>query len=167
MRVASQEEFALALDKANIRLEDSLTADLTAVVRLNWEHPIDYAVLARLAFNAIVTEEQFLFFHEWGIWQPSENPYLFSLVTKAWFNKELDKRTEGVHFSSDDRDAATTLLQLGLQSGWGGLLLGNGDNWFYFDHDQLGLIKSPVNVQELLEGVHGLKILGPAAIQTH
>jgi hypothetical protein len=51
------------------------------------------------------------------------------------------------------------LLQIGLQSGWGGLLFGEDNNWFYFDHDGFGIAASTANVAEVLGSVDGVTIL--------
>jgi hypothetical protein len=163
MRLASDDEFVRAAENAGIRIvDDEVCVGSARITRVTWQDTTNYVVLAKTAFETVAADEQFLFFNEYGIWPSSENRYLFSLVMKAWLNVDVTNPTQYVHFSSQDRNAAITLLQIGLQSGWGGLLLGGNNNWFFFNHDGLGLIESALNVEEMLGSLPGVKIVSPA-----
>src|SRR5262249_58706 len=143
MRLASEDEFACAAGNAGVRIVDGeVHISSPRAVRLHWKDFINYVWLAKRAFETIATDQHFLFFHEYGIWPSSENRYLFSLVMKTWFNVDAVVPNQPVHFAAQDRDAAITLLQIGLQSGWGGLLFGDDHNWFYFNHDGFGVVES-------------------------
>ena len=160
MRLASHNEFADAAEKAGILIANGKISVASAdAVKFTWEDPINYVFLAKRLVETLTAEEHFLFFHEYGIWRSSENRYLYRLVMKTWFHKDNVNPDQCVYFSLQDRDAAITLLQIGLQSGWGGLLFGDKDNWFYFDHDQLGVIASPSDAREWLNGDVRFKLL--------
>ena len=161
MRVISNELFIEAAKNATIRVVDGRAyISSSSVVHLRWNDKVDYVVLARLLFKTITAKEQILFFHEWGIWSSSENTYLFNLVAKTLFNEDITHPAEKYfQFSAEDGDAAQTLLQIGLQSGWGGLLFGEDNNWLYFDHGGFGIIASTAKVAEILGPMDGLTIL--------
>jgi hypothetical protein len=167
MKLISYEEFIEAAKNASIRIINGhVHLSSLDVVQFMWEDAIDFVVFAKLALETITTEEQILFFHEHGIWPSSENQYLFNLITKALVNEDIASPSgKYFHFTSGDRDAAKTLLQIGLQSGWGGLLFGGDNNWFYFNHDGFGIIESSVNVAQKLGPLVGLKII-PSTFRT-
>jgi hypothetical protein len=160
MRLTTYDQFVEKAANASIRLVDGkIYVGSSDVVRFSWEERLNYVLLARRAFETIVSEEQILFFHEFGIWPSSENRYLFKTVVKSLFDLEVENPTQFFHFTRGDNEAVTTLLQIGLQSGWGGLLFGEDNNWFYFDHDGFGMIASTANLAEILGPVDGLTIL--------
>jgi hypothetical protein len=161
MRLITREQFIEAAENATIRIIDGrVILGTQDVSQFSWEQPVDYVCLARAALETITCRQQILFFYENGIWSSSENQHLFRLVTKALFNEDIaDPMGRYFQFFGDERDAAQTLLQIGLQSGWGGLLFGTNDNWFQFDHDGFGIIQSSVNVVEHFGSFERLKIL--------
>jgi hypothetical protein len=167
MRLISHEHFTETAENASIRIIDGqVHVNSVDVMQFKWEERIDFVIFAKLALETMTSPEQILFFHEHGIWPSSENGYLFKLVMRALLNEDIASPAQRYfHFSSVDRDAARTLLQIGLQSGWGGLLFGGHNNWFYFNHDGFGMIQSSVDVAKQLGSMAGLTIV-PSTFRT-
>jgi hypothetical protein len=161
MRLITHAEFIKAATNASVRLiNGQIHVNSLNAVQFTWKDAIDFVVFAKLVLDTITSKEQILFFHEYGIWPSSENQYLFNLVMKVLVNEEIATPAgKYFYFASEDRDQARTLLQLGLQSGWGGLLLGGDNNWFYFNHDGHGMVESSVDVTRELGQLAGLKII--------
>jgi hypothetical protein len=160
MRLITYNEFVEKAANASIRIADGkVYVSSSDVMHFSWEERLNYVLLARRAFKTIVSDEKILFFHEFGIWPSSENRYLFKIVVKSLFGTDVENPTQFFHFTRGDDEAVITLLQLGLQSGWGGLLFGSSDNWFYFDHDQHGMIQSVLDSALEVGPIDGVKIL--------
>ena len=69
MRLTTYDEFVEKAANASIRIVDSkVYVGSSDVVRFSWEEGLNYVLLARRAFETIVSDEQILFFHEFGIW---------------------------------------------------------------------------------------------------
>lgn len=109
---------------------------------IKWEQHLEYSVLARKLGQLFRGKKAYIHFHEFGVWPSSENWHLFrALCHFCLQNKEFDLHC-CIEFLKADGEALTSFLQLGLQFGWGGLIISDIDHWFYFSHDSWGCLAS-------------------------
>ena len=159
MRLCSSNEFAKLSANSGVELTDGkVFVETDGALKIHWEDNVNYVAFAKAAEKTVVSSQYFIIFYEYGIWPSSENLYLFKLVMQAWFSGATIRPNMCTHFGSNDKEAAITLLQIGLQSGWGGIFFGDKQNWFQFNHDGLGYVKSSAAAFDELEGLRGITI---------
>jgi hypothetical protein len=118
---------------------------------IRWDDDSEFVVFSYVIANIVFEKESVVFFHEFGVWPGSENTFLFDLVMKGLLGEGIPYREKSI--LCDKWDEARTVLQLGLESGWGGIIMSSPRSFFYFDHDSRGLIKSSKPVLELMKGL--------------
>jgi hypothetical protein len=124
----------------------TLIADLEASSDfwLTWREHENFLTFSALCAQYFLNPEAYLVFDEFGIWPSSENIYLYRGLTRFSLGIDDYDPKVCVHFDSantNDLDALTSFLQLGLSFGWGGVLIGNSREFFRFSHDSWGLLK--------------------------
>jgi hypothetical protein len=121
------------------------------------EQYFNYASLAHKICEFAIRESALLYFHEKGIWG-HENWLLSRTVMSAFFaSNDLD---QVMSFSVDEGLHAATLLQLGFESGWGGMLYSDEDNWFAFNHDGFAVLQALKDARPILGKFHGVHMIG-------
>jgi hypothetical protein len=127
---------------------------------LQWDEYSECVVFSDVVTNIVFETKAVVFFHEYGIWPGAENLFLFDLVMKELLGQGVPYRAKSILFEKDEFNAARTVVQLGLESGWGGIIMSSRRSFFYFDHDRRGLIKSSKPVLELMKGFERTRVFG-------
>lgn len=125
---------------------------------LQWDEYSECVVFSEVVTKIVFETRAIVFFHEYGIWPGSENLFLFDLVMKELLGEGVPYRAKSMLFEESEFNAARTVVQLGLESGWGGIIMSSVHSFFYFDHDSRGLIKSSKPVLELMKGLGRMQI---------
>jgi hypothetical protein len=119
---------------------------------LQWDEYSECVVFSYVVTKIVFETKAIVFFHEYGIWPGHENLFLFDVVMKELLGEGVPYRAKSMLFEENEFDAARTAVQLGLESGWGGIIMSSPHSFFHFDHDSRGLIKSSKPVLELMKG---------------
>jgi hypothetical protein len=128
---------------------------------LKWTRYIDHYIFAKKLIDVISGENMYAEFHERGIWPSSENLYLFRAICRYALDREAVGLTDAIAFSNCDNGAVVSFLQIALQNGWGGLMLQDQRNWFYFSHDSWACLATPNDVAASFGTLQGVQIARP------
>lgn len=120
-----------------------------------YDHLSDYAVLAKRIREAMPLKRTILHLDEYGIWPESENWFIFDSLCMFLFGRT--HRVMPMEFEEDELEAGSSILQISLQFGWGGIYISDISNWFCFNHDGFLISATSKRVEDRFRGLPGVR----------